>query len=39
MEEENKNEESKENNESKICKPNENEKVEDSPVIKNNFYQ
>ena len=39
MDEENKNEESKENNESKISKPNENEKVEDSPVIKNIFYQ
>ena len=39
MKEENKNEESKENNESMISKPNENEKVEDSPVIKNNFYQ
>ena len=39
MEEENKNEESKENNESKISNPNENEKVEDSPVIKNIFYQ
>jgi hypothetical protein len=35
MEEENKNDESKENNESKISKEIENEKIEDSPVIKN----